>query len=281
MSRNHRKTAVDALLVLASLISAVHAEVEYPSGTQDFESMAVGADINTLISWFSVNSPPESPFAVVGANDVLGVQTTRGDSRRWLRVTDEDAGNVQNRFYGPAVTAPVVEDYTWVFYVNLETVPAAEAATRPKLVIQHNNTGGFGNAWGVEFTSSGPRLVVLGIGGIPASTPLGGLRVGSWMKVFLHVNFATNRVSASVDDGPGASLPINLAGSADKKVFRFCFRGEGSGNAGTMLIDDVSVSVGRAAAAPALGGYGQAVLVLSMLLAVAVFAARARRPMPA
>jgi len=245
---NLRAISAAAFLIVAGFASTARADVEHPFGTQTFESMDVGDDINTLVPWFSVNTPPESPFTVVAADDVLGTPTTRDGSTRWLRVTDQDAGNVQNRFYSGAVISPAVANYTWVFYVNLEMTPPGGTDTKPKLVIQHNNSP-FANAWGIEFTSTGANLIVLGIGGAPASTPLYPLAsptgVGDWVKLLLYVDFDNNMVSASANGGPSVSLPINLAATADKKVHRFCFRGEGTGNASKLLVDDVSVVVGE------------------------------------
>lgn len=286
MYLNHRATVVGAVLLLGLFISTVRADVQYPSGTQTFETMAVGDDVGVVGAWFTVNdSAPPELFTVLAANDVLGSPTTRGSSTRWLRVKDLDARNVQNRFYSTNVTSPAIENYQWTFFVNLETLPPGGADTKPKLTIQHMNAAAlpvpaFANAWGIDFTSTGANLIVLGIGGTAASTPLYSYAfptgIGSWVKLTLTVNFADNTVTASVNNGASATLPINLIASGDKKLFRFCYRGEGLGNANTMLVDDVSVAVGSAipppkASVPAASGWG---LVLMTALALAALALR-------
>ena len=100
-----------ALVGVLVYVDGVRADVGYPSGVQTFETMAVGADINTLPPWFTVNSSiPDTLFTVKAADDVLGVVGPRGSSTRWLRVDDQDGGAVQNRFYSGEVIAPIVEN---------------------------------------------------------------------------------------------------------------------------------------------------------------------------
>jgi hypothetical protein len=71
-------------------------------------------------------------------------------------------------------------------------------------------------------------------------------------------------VSARVNDGPPVSLPISLTG--DKEVFRFCYRGEGAGNQGVMLVDDVSVAVGAAQVIPTTSQWGLAIMAILLLV---------------
>lgn len=228
------------------------AQIVYPGGTEDFESMTLGADVTAIPDWIVVNtSVPLSNFTVVAANDVLGVVTPRGASTQWLRVDDVDAADVQNRFYSGALQAPMALDYKWTFFINLETIPPGGTDVKPKLTIQHFGAG-FANAWGIEFTDIGANLIVLANGGTPGSVPLyalgPGTGVGDWVKLELIVHFDTNTVSASANDGPLASLPINLID--DPKIFRFCYRGEGTGNIVRMLVDDVSVETASACCLP-------------------------------
>ena len=274
----NKRQGISALLVAISAVTVAYGDVQYPSGTQDFEALPVGIGIDAgLPPWFTVNtSAPPSLYTVVGADDVLGSQTPRGSSTRWLRVSDTDAANIQNRFYSGTIVAPAVENYAWTFWVNLEALPPGGGATKPKLVIQHNDAGGFANAWGIEFTSTGANLIVLGIGGTAASTPLYSISsptgIGDWVQIRLSVIFQNNTVSASVNGASTVSLPINLVGTADKKVFRFCYRGEGTGNANTMLVDDVSFEV--TPPIPALSEWAVTVLALLLINAGVVLAGR-------
>jgi len=277
---HHFRGVIVGFVVLAAAWSA-RGDVQFPSGTQDFESMTVGADINTLIPWFTVNtSVPTSNFTVVAADDVLGTQTTRGTSTRWLRVTDIDAGAVQNRFYSGTIVMPdTPRNYSWTFYVNIENTPPGGADTKPKLTIQHNTTTGFSNAWGVQFTSAGADLIVLATGGSPGATALYSLSsptgIGDWVKIELSVDFIHSTVSASVNDGSPVSRLINLAPTADAKTFRFCYRGEDLGNDVTMLIDDVSLEVGPKI--PTVGTWGVAALGLLVITAGTVLMLQRRR----
>jgi hypothetical protein len=268
-----------AVLTIAAAIT--YAEVGYPSGSQDYETMALGQNVSDL-GWEVVNtSAPLSLFTVQGSNQVGGSPTVHGSSTRWLKIVDTDGANVQNRFYSPPVNGPDVAAYEWTYYVNLEITPPGGAAVKPKLTIQHfdNNAAAFGNVWGVEFTSTGANLIVLGNGGTAASTPFyplsGATAVGQWVKVSMKVNFTLDTVEARANDGPPVSLPINLAANADPLLFRLCYRGEGTGNVMTMLLDDVSVNVIQFV--PTMGEWGAMVLALLVLSAGTILLLHGRR----
>ena len=251
----------------------VYGEVAYPSGTQNFESMSVGDGVQTLPGWPVVNeSMPADQFTVEAADD--GGPPPALASTRWLRVTDTDGTAVQNRFYSPTIVAPQTHDYEWTVYVKLETTPPGGGATKPRIAIQHVGDG-FANAWGIAFTDSGANLIVTGIGGSAASTLLyplsGATAVGDWVKLKLRVLFSQNTVSASANDGAFVSLPIALSG--DPKVFRFCYRGEDSGNVAQLLIDDVSVFVG-VVDIPAASTWGLAAMVLLLAICGTVLVER-------
>lgn len=243
--------------------------------------MSVGEDVGN-IGWVVVNESAEpTDFTIEAADDVLGSQTTRNGSTRWLRIRDIDGGNVQNRFYSPTILGDDVKGYIWTYYVNLETTPPGGASVKPKLTIQHVDTmTGFANAWGIEFTDAGANMIVLGIGGSAASTPLYSLTsptaVGNWVKIELQVNLQSNVVSARVNDGMPVSLTINPISTINRDVFRLCYRGEGTGNVQTMLLDDVSLAV-IPGAVPAVSEWGLIVLGLLVLSAGTVMLLRGRR----
>lgn len=244
-------------------------DIAASGGTQSFENVSLGDTVEAISDWVVVDSSPiEGMFTVRAVNDVRGVvaprsglalvrpMLTRGQtaplgtlSSRWLRIRDQDAANVQNRFYSATVTAPGVSSYSWSFYMNIEETPPGAAATnRPRLVIQHGLTGGgFANAWGIELADSGGSLVVTGVGGAGGPASLfalsGPTAVGAWIRVDLSVDLVASTVSASINEGAPVSLPIALSGTATPEQFRFCYRGEGEGNVNTMLLDDLSVSV--------------------------------------
>lgn len=254
------------------------AEVQYPEGTQDFESMSVGDDVTTLFDWVVVNnSAPASQFEVLAANDVLGNVQVHNLSTRWLRVDDQDGTDVQNRFYSPPIIAPSDQDYAWTFYVNLEAMPPGGAGTKPKIVIQHLAPS-FANVWGIEFLDTGARLIVTGPGGVAASTPLytiaGSTGIGEWVRIRLAVDFTNNLVSAQANNAAPVSLPISPAPALDKKMFRFCYRGEGPGNVARMLIDDITVQVGASLPIPTASEWGLIVMALLLVTGGTVFSRR-------
>jgi hypothetical protein len=249
MKRESIRVAASVIALLTIAAAITYAEVGYPSGTQDFESMNIGDDVTTL-GWEVVNtSAPLNLFTVQGSDQIGGLPGMHGASTRWLKIVDTDGANVQNRFYSPPVNGPDVTIYEWVYYVNLETTPPGAGAVKPKFTIQHfdNNAAAFGNVWGIEFTDVGANLIVLGNGGPAASAPFyplsGATAVGQWVKISLKVDFSLDTVRARANDGPPVTLPINLAANADPLLFRFCYRGEGTGIVMTMLLDDVSVNV--------------------------------------
>lgn len=266
------------LIVSGLMVVPSRAEIEYPSGTENFESFPVGTPASSIPDWVVVNDTPATATFTV-ANDVNGIVTPHGASTHWLRVDDTEGGNVQNRFYSSVVIADVDPvSYSWVFHVNHEIAPPGGAAVKPKLTIQHTDTPGFTNSWGIEFTAAGANLIVLGNGGPAASTPLYSLAsptgLGDWIRIELQVDFTTSQVSANVNGGSFVSLPISLAATADKKVQRFCYRGEGTGNVNRMLVDDVAVGVMPPPAVPAVSTWGLSVMLLVGLVAMTLMRRR-------
>ncbi|MFN0056970.1 MAG: hypothetical protein ACKVX7_00805 [Planctomycetota bacterium] len=229
--------SIAGLMTVGLFTREAAAQLAYPSGVEDFESLVVGDSV-VSIGWIVVStSPMPSDFAVIGATPGFASATA-------VRVVDVDSGDVQNRFYSPGLQAPVESNYSWSWYVNFETPPPGGTAVKPRLTIQHFGVG-FVNSWGVEFADDGMRLVVTGNGGPAGSVLLNGPPVlGTWHLVELSVDFDADTVTAAIDGGVPASLPIALTG--DPTLFRFCYRGEGVGNVATFLVDRVSVVIDEA-----------------------------------
>lgn len=229
---------------------SVPSGLAWPSGSQNFEGLALGDDAEAITSWVPVNaSVVPDDYIVRAVGDVRG--STPGPagasgSTTWLRFKDQDSTNVQNRYYSNNITAPSdPTSYTFTYWVNVERAPLAGATTFPKFTIQHHDGAAFQNSWGIEFTNTGANLIVLGNGGTAGSTALfpytGATVTGNWVRVDLTVNFLGNTVSADFNQsGTPVSLPINLTGN--KAFFRLCHRGEGLGNSASLLLDDVSFS---------------------------------------
>jgi len=250
--RTSFRNALCAAMMAPTAAFAVPNQIAWPSGTQDFEDMALGDAITTITDWVVVNtSATQSDFAIVATDNVNGGASTghAPGSTKWLRSTDIDGAAVQNRFYSAFVMAPAVpSEYTWTFWVNLEnTPPTTSGNTLPKLTVQHPVSGTPTNLWGVQFDSASASLAVLNAaGGTVASTPMyaisGGTGVGSWVRIDLTVDLAGGTVSAATNSGTPVSLPIAPAGTVDLTSFRLCYRGEGTGNVQRLLLDDVAFS---------------------------------------
>ncbi len=240
---------------------SVPTKLTSPFGLQDFESAMLGDTVIAISGWPVVNTSGFGMFDVRVVDDVNGVVAPRpgSNSTRWLRIHDQDGGPAQNRFYSTPIQASGVLSYEWRFFVNLLKTPPGGAAVKPRITIQHVDLT-FSNAFGIEFSDAGADLVVTGIGGPAASTPLFALNsptgVGDWVELELAVDFTADTVSAAVNGGVPVSLPIALSLTVDKSLFRICYRGEGNGNVNTMLLDDVSVQVDEPAMAAFRNGGG-------------------------
>lgn len=234
--------------------SPVSTTFTWPSGAQNFETMGLGDGASSLVGWTVVDSSAPNVFTIRGAADTYSATGIgSAGSTRWLRFNDADAGNVQNRFYTPTVTAPAAPaNYTWTWYVNFEEAIAPGATVFPRMVIQHVD-GGFSNAWGVEFTNTAINLVVISPSGAatPSTTPVDAAMFKQWVKLALTVNFTANTVALSVNNQVPVSATIAPSASLDKTQFRWCFRGEGTGNACKVLVDDISFT-GSAGVAPTI-----------------------------
>ena len=186
-----------------SPFGTVPSSMAFPAGQQDFESLLLGDPITVIENWPVVDSSPAGAFTVRAVSDVLGDTIPRGTSTQWLRIHDGDAGDVENRFYGPTINAAVESNYSWRFFVAPEQAPPASGDNFPRYTIQHATTG-FANAWGIEYRNDGIYLVVVGVGGVPAealiTTSTYPDDLGVWQDITLSVDFEAATVSAVIDD---------------------------------------------------------------------------------
>lgn len=225
----------------------VPSRLMFPFSEQGFEGVLLGDEVFAVQGWSKIDESASGVFTVRVVNDVAGRRGDVGpdeDSTRWLRIRDQEAGDLQNRFYSSTVVSPEETNYAWVFDVNLEDTPPGGSDVKPRFTVQHLD-GSFADAWGIEFSSAGADLVVTGTGGTPAATPLYPLSsptgVGDWVRIKIAVDFQAGVVRGSVNGVEAGSLPIDLSQTADPTQLRFCYRGEGAGNVATMLLDRLAV----------------------------------------
>lgn len=214
-------------------------------GIQDFENVSLGDTIEAIADWFIIDSSAiEGQFTARAVHDVNGSITPRGTSSRWIRIRDQDASDVQNRFYGGEIVASAFESYTWSFFINIEETPPAPGASNfPRLLIQHNDGGGnFVNTWGVELLSTGGFLVGPGLVPQPLFPLSGATGLLNWIRIDFTVNFTASTISASVNSIEVVTdAPISLP-DVSQTNFRFCYRGEGKGNTASILLDDLGLA---------------------------------------
>ncbi|MDX2176432.1 MAG: hypothetical protein SF028_08170 [Candidatus Sumerlaeia bacterium] len=223
-------------------VGGVATPLAWENTVENFEGLALGDSVVGLQGWPLVN--PNENFFVRSVNDVRGSTAAPPfSSTKWLRISDNDPTN-SNRFYSNAIAAPgIPATYTWRFRLNIEELPPTGGSAWPRFTVQHDDTSGFANAWGIEIRDSGAWLVVTGIGGTAAAVPFysytSGQAVGDWVLLDLVADFQNGVVRALLNGGGEVTLPINLAPSADRSLFRLCYRGEGANNTAVFALDDV------------------------------------------
>jgi hypothetical protein len=223
-------------------------ELFVQTGEQDFEDVPLGDEVVAIADWqIASTSTTNGIFTARVVSDVMGTITPRDGSTQWLRIRDQDSGEVRNEVFSPTIETYDIVGYFWTFWVNLEERPAGDGA-HPAFMVQHANDG-FENAWGVVFRPDDVCLVVTDFGGNPAAECVLGspLPLGAWVKLEMGVDFDLDLIDVWVNDAPAALLPIDLAGSADPDRFRFSYQGGGIDNTGTILLDDLTVGVVPAA----------------------------------
>jgi hypothetical protein len=227
----------------STVVGSVANNIAWPTGTQTFENVSPGDLVTAMAGWLLVDTGADlTRYWVRGAADGATAGTRPSGTTRWLRIRDQNDTD-SNRFYTATVTAPSAPTaYTWTWYFQVEEAAPGTANPAPRFMIQHE-AGGFQNVWGIEMGPTQFGLVVTAIGGTAATTPITASTTGTWHRGRLIVEFgATNTVRASIDGGTEVTLPINFAG--DTTIFRFCYRGEGTDNSPSVLVDDITFQSG-------------------------------------
>jgi len=217
------------------------AAIAWPSGRQGFEGLLLGDVVSAVEGW-----------SVQGASPSFNARVVEGavpGSPQALLVHDQDASGGANGVHSPAILAPETRNYRWRAAIRLDTAPPS-ASAQPALAVQHDSMTGFATAFGISMEPGELRLFVTDLGGDPLSVPLVQLAsptgVGDWMQVELEASFKESRVTATVNGVHEASLPFHLDGSAFPGTQRLYYDGNGFGNTGRILIDEVAFAAGAA-----------------------------------
>lgn len=215
------------------------------TGTEDFENVSLGDGVDILNGWQIDNSSSvRGAFTARVVGDVDGSIPQLATSARWLRIRDQDAGDTPGAVTTPVIgmTPGAISGYSWTFRIHIEETPGTGPAY-PAFVMQHPRDV-FEDTWGIEIHPDGVWLVVMPAGGRPGSRRLGALPVlGQPLDVAIDVDFESGLVEASIAGLGVGALPIELAGNAEAARFRFAYQGGGTGNVGTMILDDLTVKV--------------------------------------
>jgi len=227
--------------------------LEYPFGAQTFEDVSLGDEVVAIRGWsIADDSGVPGVFTSHVVDDVYGVGTTAGESRKWVRVRDQDPRDAVNRIFTPVIQSAEEDGfYRWTVRINIEE-PTMPAGFAPRMMVQHEVKTGtadyrFLDMWGVQFRADTVYLAVDPAGGQAAAASLYPLEppygVGDWVTITLDVNLDEGNIGAFVDGFFKGDLPIAPIENADPTVFRLSYDGDGPGNVGTMLLDLVEVEV--------------------------------------
>jgi hypothetical protein len=137
--------------------------------------------------------------------------------------------------------------------------PPTIGTSTPLLIAQHLNGAAYANVGGLEITSTGVNIIILGAGdaaavgkaGASVRTPLysygdaGGFAMGTWVPCQFEIDFSTNQIKGRATGTDGITVKtatvsgLALQGATTKNNFRLCIRNNGTGNTSTIHYDNV------------------------------------------
>lgn len=216
----------------------------FPYGLERFERAEVGTTVQSIEGWSYIDGANPALFDAIVVQD-LDIEPRGGSPRNWLQIQDLGDAEDTNGFATRLLVSPDPWDYSWSFFLKIDSLPAPGALHFPKLVVQHDGAAGFQNTWGVELTDNGANLFLTAFGGVADSAPLfpyvHPTALGQWLQVRVVVDLEHNKLQGFVNDELAATLAINPLGSVDLKRQRMIYDGSGPGNTGLMYLDDVNV----------------------------------------
>ncbi|MEJ2720688.1 MAG: FlgD immunoglobulin-like domain containing protein, partial [bacterium] len=220
----------------------VERSLYYPAGTQDFEAVLLGDEIIAVEDWGILDeSAVRGIFTARVVDDVMGAVDPRGMSTRWLRIRDQNPHGMKDGVVTPVISGMEPSDYQWSFYVALEERPGG-GDTCPAIMVQHAALA-FEPTWGIELHDDAWYLAVTEVGGDADKARLTMRRpaLGQWVHVQIAASLENSTVRVVIDGTNAGELPIDLDARADAAKYRLAYQGNGEGNTGTLLLDDLSL----------------------------------------
>jgi len=238
----------------------------WPAGIEHFENAVIGANVfDAFAQWIPAN--PNGSYTIVVGDTPAGLTGQVPSSTRWMTVTDTDTA-ASNRIYGPTVTNPGptgvgTGQYSW--FMNVESFVGTGGV---RVVTQHNSGSGYQNVAGLEITSTGVSVIIMGndLAGIGTAgpslrTPLylfadsGGFSSTDWVGVNYTIDYDANEVRAEALGSDGSTNPtatltgldIQTATTPNLNEFRWCVRNNDNTVTSTIHYDVVTFSGTNAA----------------------------------
>ncbi|MBX7244220.1 MAG: hypothetical protein K1X53_01905 [Candidatus Sumerlaeaceae bacterium] len=241
------------------VFTAADSNLLWPNGSENFENAVIGTQVNSAItSWSVVAGSVPANYTPLIASTPAGHPNQAAGSTRWLTVTDTDNSAAANgRTYTNSIIVPgagTVSKYNFNFRMDVQSV----GTTGPLLISQHiNGSSTYVNVAGLEVTSVGLGLIIVGTddggagkAGASTRTTLynfadsGGFGQNAWIPVQYEIDLAggllkgtaTGTDNVTVKNAQISGLALQ---SVNAKDFRFCIRGNGSGNVSTISFDNI------------------------------------------
>lgn len=240
--------------------SAAASPLVWNGGTESFENALTNASVSDAIAgWVIADAATPSQYSAEITTTPSGHANQAPGSTRWLTVTDtEDSAAVNGRVYSNSIMAVGgAGRYVFSTRIDAQSIGAAAAVL---VVSQHDDAGTFKNAAGLEITGTGVNAIILGAdaGGVGKAgatvrsllynfADAGGFGQNAWVPVQFDLNFDAGTLSASATGTNGTTNKstqisgLAMQGTANKDLFRFCLRGNGTGNTSVISYDNLAL----------------------------------------
>lgn len=235
---------------------ATSTQLAWPSGAESFENALVGGSVNSVFAGWVIATGSANYTAVVSQSPA-GHPGQAAGSTRWLTVTDND-GAGSNRVYTPGIvlSSGTVGSYTFTLKADVQSLAAGPS----NLIISQHFDGTYKNVGGLEITSTGVNVIVMGsdfdsgIGTAGTTTratlynfaDAGGFGLNNWVTLSYTLDFQAGTVSGSATGSNGSTnvtqsvSGLALQGAATANDFRLCIRNNQAGTTSLVSYDNVN-----------------------------------------